>query len=389
MKAFQFIGFALLIFLSMSCDKEGTPTPNDPSDMGSSDSLSGTVKVIQDQFKGLDVVVIGSQADNLLLAFDRNLDGTLLSFESVNFNPPAIMQDNEGNRWDAMGTAISGPREGQQLKGVNSYIGYWFAWGTFYPVAEIYGEALSNEHFEPLSSDDAEWTVPKNKVVSGGVPPDGIPAITNPGFYSANDINAWERSEGAIENLWIQNSDLVVGIKIGDEARAYPHLVLDWHEIVNDDIGEESFAIIYCPLTGTATCWNRHLAEGIHTTFGVSGLLYNSNIIPFDRATGSRWSQMRVECINGELIGNTPETISIVETTWGTWRALYPETSIVNPEETGHARSYGRYPYGDYRTNDSNLIFSVEYDDFRIDRKDRVMGIIVDGEAKVYPMDKF
>ena len=94
--------------------------------------------------------------------------------------------------------------------------------------------------------------------------------------------------------------ELVVGIVIDGHARAYPHKILDWHEIINDKIGNTAFAITYCPLTGTALGWDRTV-NGTETTFGVSGLLYNTNLIPYDRLTGSYWSQMLSKSIRGSL----------------------------------------------------------------------------------------
>ena len=90
----------------------------------------------------------------------------------------------------------------------------------------------------------------------------------------------------------------MVGVKVGDEVRAYPHLILDWHEIVNDQISSTNYALTYCPLTGSAISWNRTFG-GQTTTFGVSGNLYNSNLITYDRASDSNWSQMRLLCVQG------------------------------------------------------------------------------------------
>jgi hypothetical protein len=120
---------------------------------------------------------------------------------------------------------------------------------------------------------------------------------------------------------------------------------LDHHEIINQTAGETHLAVSYCPLTGTAVCWNRELKGGI-TTFGVSGLLFNHNILPYDRATESLWSQIRNECIFGDLVSTKAELIPILETTWETWKSMYPDTWVMT-ENTGHDRDYTYYPYGD------------------------------------------
>ena len=124
------------------------------------------------------------------------------------------------------------------------------------------------------------WSIPNEQVLDGGPGKDGIPSVDNPIFY---DIS---------QNTVYEEEDLVVGYKRDTAARAYPHVVLDWHEIVNDEINGFPMTITYCPLTGTAIGWDRTI-DGNVTTFGVSGLLYNSNLIPYDRRTNSNWSQMQ------------------------------------------------------------------------------------------------
>ena len=214
------------------------------------------------------------------------------------------------------------------------------------------------------------WSLPLGEVFDGGPGKDGIPALEDPEFISAGSAD------------YLSDDDLVIGFVVENEARAYPHDILDWHEIINDQIGDVNIAVTYCPLTGTGIGWNREI-DGNVTTFGVSGLLYNSNLIPYDRGSGSNWSQMRLDCVNGQLRGSEVETFPVVETTWRTWKEMYPETSVLS-QNTGHSRDYGRYPYGDYRTSDNYLIFPVANEDNRIPNKERVLGIIQSGDIRVY-----
>ena len=218
------------------------------------------------------------------------------------------------------------------------------------------------------------WLISESQVLDGGPGKDGIPAIDNPDFTSV---------ESGKDLLG--NDELVVGFKYGNTIRAYPHIILDWHEIVNDEIDDLQFSCIYCPLTGSATIWNR-IHEGKESTFGVSGLLYNTNIIPYDRKSNSNWSQMRLQCVNGERSGEVPETFQVVETSWQNWKSMYPESEILSTN-TGFNRNYGRYPYGSYRTSDQ-LIFPVEVLDDRLHEKERTLAVIVNGEAKGYPIQE-
>lgn len=223
---------------------------------------------------------------------------------------------------------------------------------------------------------DNEWLVPVNEVRDGGPGKDGIPSIDNPNFSSVAQID------------FLDAEDLVIVLQRGEEVKAYPHPVLDWHEIANEELSTgESLSLTYCPLTGTAIGWNANL-DGQKTTFGVSGLLYNSNLMPYDRATNSTWSQMSHICVNGSLSGAEIETIHVVEMSFNTLRELYPNAQVMNTE-TGFSRNYGQYPYGDYKTNNQSLIFPVSNTDNRILNKERVLGVVINQEVLAYQFDSF
>lgn len=220
-----------------------------------------------------------------------------------------------------------------------------------------------------------EWSIPVAEVLDGGPGRDGIPALENPEMVSADNSSI------------LSDSDLVLGFKNGDDIRAYQHIVLDWHEIVNDNVGDVSLAVTYCPLTGTGIGWNRVIA-GTETTFGVSGLLYQTNLIPFDRATKSNWSQLLNKSVNGNLEGTKADLIQLVETDWLTWKTMYPTTKLINLNNTGFSRTYGVYPYVDYKTNNDFFIFPTPKDE-RLPLKERVHAIVDRGSARTYRFNDF
>ena len=235
----------------------------------------------------------------------------------------------------------------------------------------------NNSALGGINADPSSWLIPVDEVFDGGPGRDGIPSVDRPSLVAADDP----------ANSYLLDNDLVIGIRIGSAVRAYPHPILDWHEIINDKIASNALALTYCPLTGSALAWNR-IINGTETTFGVSGLLYNTNLIPYDRLTQSNWSQMKLQCVNGELIGQTPQLFNIVETTWKTWKELYPNTLVVSTN-TGFSRPYGSYPYGDYRTNQFRLLFPVSNSDSRLPGKERVLSLIVDGNALAFRISDF
>ncbi len=221
-----------------------------------------------------------------------------------------------------------------------------------------------------------EWLIPLKEVVDAGAGKDGIPALENPNFISASEVD------------YLQDRDLVIGYKHNNEVRAYPHKILNWHEIINDEIDGKKVVITHCPLTGTSLGWERTY-QGKTTTFGVSGLLYNTNLMPYDRTTNSIWTQIGELCVNGALRGIKARTFQVFETEWKTWKTMYPYSKVLSTE-TGRSRNYSEYPYGDYRTS-NGLFYPVSVKDSRLSPKERVHGIISsDGvSAKLYRFDSF
>lgn len=231
-------------------------------------------------------------------------------------------------------------------------------------------------------NNNLDWLIPQNQIVSGGPGKDGIPSIDDPAFGSVSDIN------------FIPDDRKVIGIKVGNTVRAYPHQIMDWHEIVNDEVGDKSVAVTFCPLTGTAIGWNREV-NGSVTEFGVSGLLFRNNLIPYDRNTDSRWSQMQLRSVAGDLSKTNIKTVDLIETTWETWKQMYPESEVLT-RETGFSRNYEGFAYGEsYSTDHSNILFPTQHSDDRLPNKTRVHGVISeqpvtqDVSAKAYPIKDF
>ena len=112
--------------------------------------------------------------------------------------------------------------------------------------------------------DDA--LIPSAQIFSGGPGKDGIPSIDKPKYKKAHDAD------------FINNDDRVLGITINGISKAYPISILNWHEIVNDSIGDVFYTITYCPLCGSGIAFDSTISEQV-LSFGVSGLLYNSGHI--------------------------------------------------------------------------------------------------------------
>ncbi len=225
------------------------------------------------------------------------------------------------------------------------------------------------------------WLIPSNLIYDGGPGKDGIPSLDDPKFVSLNEAG------------YLSSLDRLIVYKNGSKIRAYPHRIMDWHEIANDDADGFKFTVSYCPLTGSGIGYESVVNNGgtmENTTFGVSGLLYNNNLILYDRRTDSYWAQMLLQCVGGPLRSQRPFYVHLVETTVGTLKKFYPEAQVLsNVTYIYEPEQYNIYPYGDYRSNNDNLLFPVSPDDRRLPRKERVLVAIATQEKRAYRFTTF
>jgi len=216
--------------------------------------------------------------------------------------------------------------------------------------------------------DDA--IIPIEEIKRGGPPRDGIPSLDDPDFISAKDAG------------YMKGRERVLGIDIDGEARAYPIRILNYHEVVNDEVAGQPISVTYCPLCGSGTAF-RALIDEHPAEFGVSGLLYNSGVLLYDRETGSLWSQLLMKAITGPMKGTRLMQLPLTHTRWRDWKARYPDTLVLS-NNTGHRRNYRVDPYADYARS-GKLISPVTRTSDRYRRKEVVMGLEIDGRFKAYP----
>jgi hypothetical protein len=194
-----------------------------------------------------------------------------------------------------------------------------------------------------------------DEIQVGGPPKNGIPALDHPAFVSASEAD---------QSLKAQN--MILGVEFSGLAKAYPVRILNWHEVVNDDVGEQPVLISWCPLCGSGLVYDPR-TDGRRYTFGVSGLLYQQNLLFFDDETESLWSQLRGGAVAGPLAGTSLRLLPVTMTTWQNWKADHPQTLVLS-FQTGYKRDYSRDPYGDWLL-------------------DRRMALVIsrNGKTKIYP----
>ena len=217
------------------------------------------------------------------------------------------------------------------------------------------------------------------EVTWGGVRKDGIPSLDNPTLVTADKAD------------YLRADDLVFGVSINGDTRAYPLRIMGWHEMFNEVIGGVPVALAYCTLCGSGILFETDVpGQNQPFVFGSSGFLYRSNKLMFDRQTHSLWNQFTGKPVVGPLVDSGIELVQrpIVITSWADWKAQNPDTRVLSLD-TGVQRDYGSgVVYKDYFAS-SELMFPTLVDQSKHRQKDYVFGIRTFGAAKAWPITAF
>jgi len=253
--------------------------------------------------------------------------------------------------------------------------GYWANEGVAdwlpleYEPTEITAEVVVAEKNGFVLSD---LTIPLEEIRQGGPPKDGIPAIDRPQFMNGKFAE------------FMREDEYVLGVFHNGVAKAYPIKIMDRHEVVNDRIEGEQVVITYCPLCGSGIAFRGKVDEQDYT-FGVSGLLYNSDVLLYDRQTQSLWSQIYNRAISGPASGKKLEMLPTTFLSWGKWKEQHPNTLILTTD-TGYRVDYEQKAYVGYEAS-PKLFFPVANESRRLKKKERILGVSIDGKHKAYPLD--
>ena len=194
--------------------------------------------------------------------------------------------------------------------------------------------------------------VRRDLLVAAGMPKDGLAALVDPPAWTTTQADAATTSRAR----FLVRGDRVIGVRNGGQARAYPLRMLVWHEVVNDRLGGERIVVTYNPLADSAVAFSS-VVGGQRLTFGVSGLLYQSSLVMYDRGPGSvgesLWSQLEMRAIAGPAaaVGLALEPLAITLESWGDWRRENPDTTVIAPDP-GMAERYASDPYTSYFGSD-------------------------------------
>jgi len=230
------------------------------------------------------------------------------------------------------------------------------------------------EQFNPVrpqtwKTNRTKHTVPLNeiKIIVGK---DQIPPIYNPKFWSVDQAS----------KTYFPHEP-VIALEINGKVRAYPLSVLMYHEIVNDEVGGVPIIATYCPLCNAAIVFDRRV-ESETLTFGVSGMLRNSDMVMWDHETESWWQQITGEGIVGKYAGSELSILPSLLISFKQFKENFPFGFVLSTE-TGTFRNYGTNPYVNYDSSHPFLFKGTT--DKRLPALERVINVNAKGEDIVYP----
>jgi hypothetical protein len=231
--------------------------------------------------------------------------------------------------------------------------------------------------------------VPASRIVASGVAKDSILAMTGPGHLTTDEADSYVMGR---RGRYLVPDDRVIGVALGGESRAYPLRILNWHEVVNDTLGGVPIAVTYHPLTEGVVVFDRR-SGGEVLEFGVSGLLFNSNLLMYDRrpqeAGESLWSQLQARAVAGPGASASLRltVLPCSLTTWDHWRRAHPDTTVLAPRR-GMSERYERNPYGSYFNTD-RLMYPVDPlpPAGRLSLKTRILAVPDGGGFRLTPVD--
>ena len=224
-------------------------------------------------------------------------------------------------------------------------------------------QTIDTRFFQYFLEREAYSTIRLDEVRWGGVVQDGIPPLRNPKMIAAKSAS------------YLNDDDVVFGISVNGDTRAYPKRILAWHEMFVDTVGDIPVAGVYCTLCGTVILYKTNY-KGVQYEMGTSGFLYRSNKLMYDKKTQSLWNTLWGKPVIGPLVNKNIalEYLSVVTTTWSEWKSLHPETKVLSLS-TGHYRDYDEgVAYKEYFATD-DVMFNVQKKDTRLKNKQEILAI--------------
>ena len=275
----------------------------------------GIREISNEKFGDTEVIISWSPVTYSARAFlakpGTNEVVTLNRHTHTVFNSPALPDNNNSNFVQFIGQAVTGELAGWTLVQVPVITTTWAAWKQAYPDTEV----MSTE---------------------GGPEADIFER------YYANDRNGIHSLMPTDKRL--HGKDIVLGIDIKGEVKAYSYPGLIDTPLVEEDLGREPIVVLHERSSATAVAYSRivngrtlnfkgksknpHRRSVESTTSGEGERADYQPWLVEDTQTGSVWRAVSGECIEGELKGSRLEILTGMTGFWYAWSRFYPNTPL-------------------------------------------------------------
>ena len=248
----------------------------------------------------------------------------------------------------------------------------WRMWGTEKSLDGNWPELDGGVYAEAVRHNGQSYLVPPNEIYDSGLKPEDRPALTDPEMadITTADVKLADDLEG-------------IAVSVGGVHRFYPFQILNWHEIVNDEVNGVSLVVTYSALTGSAVVYedDRHFSD--------AGQVYNNAMLMKADGDETLWNQTTGQAVVGEEVGQRLKIYPSTVMSWTAWKELYP-SGLALSTETGYSRDYGRHPYASYETSES-IFFPLNYTVAKMEPKDVVYRVdaIPSTDAPVVFLDRY
>lgn len=240
--------------------------------------------------------------------------------------------------------------------------------------------SLVDPRYTELLPANLNLAVRPDQLVWARTAPDETPPLVNPAVVHR------------IEQRYLNDDDIVFGVFVDGQARAYPERILAWHELITDELNERPILITHCTPCGGAVAYEAAASDGVGYTFGNTGLVYRSRRVLFDRESLSLWDQLSGQPIASPAITQdislTPHIL--LRTTWAEWAARHPNTTVL-ALNTGTPRNYDPGVALTEETATTAPLFPALIptsisDSDTTEAKTLIVGLTIEGETRAYPI---
>ena len=145
-------------------------------------------------------------------------------------------------------------------------------------------------------------------------------------------VNYYESGEAGIHGQFntddrLYAKELVVGVNLDGNPKAYPFTTLTAERVVNDTFAGADILIFFDAATGAALAFDRSPGDK-PLTFRIEGEPAGTRTVLIDEETGSRWTAFTGSAIDGEMKGSRLERIPSHLSFWFAWSDYHPQTQI-------------------------------------------------------------